>query len=276
MSIAVPLFSFIEFDFGWYIMLVMKDFIAFLDSGVGGISILREAVKLMPNEKFLYYGDSDNAPYGEKPTEVIRELMDRNVQYFIKHGAKCIVIACNTATGAAAKALRVKYPDIPIIGIEPAIKPAVIHNRGGHVVVMATPLTLKQEKFVQLFNEYKNDAEISLVPCSGLMQFVERGELSGDRLVSFLREKLAPAMTKKIDAVVLGCTHYPFIKQAVVEAIGYDVELDDGTLGTAKEIKRRIEQANVSAPASQKGEVKFLNSKGEKMIELSERLFNSN
>lgn len=254
-------------------MLGLNDYIVFLDSGVGGISVLREAVKVMPNENFIYFGDSANAPYGEKPTEVIREIMDANVKKFVEDGAKCVVIACNTATGAAARYLREKYPNLPVIGVEPALKPAVEHNNGGHVVVMATPLTLKQDKFLSLFNTYKDSADITLVPCSGLMQFVERGELDGERLNEYLCEKLKKAKEKKIDAVVLGCTHYPFVKDAVIKAIGYDVEIDDGAVGTAKEIKRRIEKYGVSSSSEEKGKVIFLNSKDESMVKLSEMLF---
>lgn len=252
----------------------MEKSIAFLDSGVGGISILREAVKLMPNENFIYFGDSKNAPYGTKPSHHISEIVNENVEMLIQKGAKAIVIACNTATGATAKALRLSHPTLPIIGIEPAIKPAVLHNLGDRVVVMATPLTLKQSKFLKLFDIYKSKADIQLLPCGGLMEFIESGILSGDELSGFLKSKLEPVNNGEIKAVVLGCTHYPFVKDEIVKAIGYPVEIDDGTVGTAKEIKRRLEKYNCSTSSKNKGTISFLNSSSDpRMLQLSEKLF---
>lgn len=248
--------------------------VAFLDSGVGGISVLREAVRLMPNESFLYFGDSANAPYGTKPTEEIRRVMERNVRLLReRYGVKGIVIACNTATGAAAKYLRLKYPHLPIVGVEPALKPAVLHHQGGKVLVMATPLTLKQEKFQRLLSQYENQAQVVLLPCAGLMEFVERGVLGGAELEQFLSGLLTPVNDGNIEAVVLGCTHYPFVKKAISKAIGYSVEFADGSLGTAREIKRRLEKYGCAARDNQKGTVQFLNSLNEEMIELSEFLF---
>lgn len=253
----------------------MKESVAFLDSGVGGISILREAVKLMPNENFIYFGDSKNAPYGTKPTEEIFKIVNENVEMLIGQGAKAIVIACNTATGAAARALRLKHPTLPVVGIEPAIKPAVLHNIGDRVLVMATPLTLKQDKFLKLLDIYKNKADIQLLPCDGLMEFVENGILTGDNLHDFLKNKIDPVNNGEIKAVVLGCTHYPFVQQEIVKAIGYPVEIDDGTVGTAKEIKRRLEKYGCSTTSKHPGTITFLNSSNkEGMLELSKRLFN--
>lgn len=246
-----------------------------MDSGVGGISILREAVKWMPNETFLYFGDSANAPYGTKPTEQIRQLMDAHVRRLREdYHIKGVVIACNTATGAAAKFLRLKYPDLPIVGVEPALKPAVLTHRGGRVIVMATPLTLKQAKFRRLLASYADQAQIDLLPCPGLMEFVEQGVLDGPELAQFLKDLLQPINDGNIQSVVLGCTHYPFIKYAIEQAIGYPVAFADGAEGTAKEIKRRLDAYGCAAEPAAKGAVSFLNTLNEEMVAVSERLFN--
>lgn len=248
--------------------------VAFLDSGVGGISILREAVKRMPNEHFLYYGDSANAPYGTKPTETIRAIMERNVQLLREtYQVKGIVIACNTATGAAAKYLRLKYPDFPIVGVEPALKPAVLRHPGGKVVVMATPLTLRQPKFQRLLSRYKGEAQVELLPCPGLMEFVERGVLEGPDLEAFLQSLLAPVNDGGIQAIVLGCTHYPFVKQTIARVIGYPVTFEDGAAGTANEISRRLERYGCAGRTGEQGSVRFLNSMDEHMVALSKFLF---
>ena len=141
--------------------------IGFFDSGVGGLSVLREAVKLMPNEHYVYFGDSKNAPYGVKKVEEIKDLTYKAVEFLIEKGAKAIVVACNTATSAAVASLRVTYPSIPIIGIEPAVKPAVELNRPGAIIIMATPVTLKEKKFKNLIAKYGDKAEVVSMPSPG-------------------------------------------------------------------------------------------------------------
>ena len=161
-------------------------FIGFLDSGVGGISVLNEAIKLMPNERYVYLGDSKNAPYGIKTKKEVKELTVRNVDALIEEGAKAIVIACNTATSAAVAFLREKYKAVPILGVEPALKPAALSHRGEKILVMATSMTLAEKKFEHLMGKYKDDAKIVPVPCPGLMEFVEAGKLEGEELEAFL------------------------------------------------------------------------------------------
>ena len=151
--------------------------IGFLDSGLGGISGLREALKIMPNENYIYFGDSKHAPYGVKSREEIRDLTFKAVEFLLSKGAKGIVVACNTATSAAVAELRIAYPHLPLVGIEPAIKPAVEHNRKGKIIMMATPMTVKQDKFNYLLDKYRDKADIVPIPCGGLMEFVEEGKL---------------------------------------------------------------------------------------------------
>lgn len=247
--------------------------IAFLDSGVGGISVLNEAIKLMPNENYLYFGDSKNAPYGTKETRKVRELTQKNVEFLLEQGAKAVVIACNTATSAAAEYLRNKYKDIPIIGVEPALKPAVLNNEGKRILVMATPMTLAEKKFKNLMRKYENSAEIISIPCGGLMEFVEEGTLQGETLENFLRQILDKDLCNNTAAVVLGCTHYPFIKDIIAKIIGSDIQIYDGGYGTAKQLQRRLNKKGILTTNNRKGCIKVINSlKDEKVIRLSKKL----
>ena len=247
--------------------------IGFLDSGVGGLSVLREAIKIMPNENYIYFGDSKNAPYGVKPTKEIRDLTFNVVDFLIEKGIKGLVVACNTATSAAVSELRRVYPDIPLVGIEPAIKPAVELNRSGKILIMATPMTIKQEKFNLLLNKYKEKAEIVPIPCAGLMEFIEDGVLSGKELEEYLEEKLSIYDKSEISSIVLGCTHYPFVKDVIAKIVGSNVIIMDGGEGTAREIKRRLREKNLLTDRIKKGNVDIYNSLDEKkVIDLSWKL----
>ena len=166
--------------------------IAFFDSGVGGISVLREAVRLMPEEDFFFYGDSANAPYGTKSTEEVRRLTIGHVEQFLADGAKAVAIACNTATSAAVRRLREIYPELPLVGIEPALKPAVEQTEDPRVLVMATPITIREEKFRHLFEKYTDEARIFPLPCPGLMEYVEQGEYDTPEVRKFLSDLLGP------------------------------------------------------------------------------------
>lgn len=250
--------------------------IGFFDSGVGGLSVLREAIKLMPNEDYIYFGDSNNAPYGVRTTEDVRNLTNKAVELLLKKGAKAIVIACNTATSAAVAALRVDYPEVPIVGIEPAVKPAVSLNRKGPIIIMATPMTLKEEKFNKLMNKYKEEAEIIPMQCAGLVEFIEAGELDSERLVDYLNEKFSAYKGKDIAAIVLGCTHYPFVTNKIKDIIGNDIPIIDGGLGTCKELRRRLEERDLVSSSQNKGSVQIYNSLDDiRMIQLSEKLLNN-
>ena len=247
--------------------------IAVLDSGIGGISVLKELVKLMPNEKFIYFGDFDNAPYGTKTMECVRDITVKNTKMLMELGAKAVVVACNTATGAAVRLLREMYPDFPIVGIEPAVKPAVADRPHPTVLIMATPLTLKQEKFEALLERVATpDAKIIRLPCAGLMEIIDEGHVEGTEIDTYLEELFHEIPKDEVDAVVLGCTHYPHAKDAILKALGGNVHVYDGGLGTAKETKRRVENAGLRAAQTQKGEVVFLNAEGhEEKIEIAKR-----
>lgn len=248
--------------------------VGFMDSGLGGLSVLREAVKLMPSEDFIYYGDSKNAPYGTKESEEIRDLTFAVVDKLLEMGIKGLVVACNTATSVAVRLLREMYPDMPIVGIEPAIKPAVVNNRGGKILVMATPMTIKREKFLTLLHRYQEQAVIDAVPCEGLMEFVEHGNLDGNDLDAYFKEHLEPYLTDDTETIVLGCTHYPFLRPHLKAYLkNRDINIIDGSLGTCRELKRRLEEKNLLRTEECEGKVLIYNSiDTQEMIDLSERL----
>ena len=248
--------------------------IGFMDSGLGGLSVLREAVRIMPAEDFIYYGDSLHAPYGTKEEEVIRELTFNVVKILLKQGIKGLAVACNSATSAAVRRLRIDYPNLPIVGIEPAIKPAVVNHKNGRILVMATPMTIRQKKYQTLLERYREQAEIISVPCGGLMEFVERGRIEEDELNAYFEEHLLPYLSEDTETIVLGCTHYPFLKPYLRKFLEPRViDLIDGSLGTSMELKRRLSEKNLLREENRKGYVKIQNSTGRQdMIDLSYRL----
>lgn len=234
--------------------------IAVFDSGVGGVSVLRALLEEMPNENYWYYGDSANAPYGTKSLEEVRRLTVSHVDCFIAEGAKAVVVACNTATSAAVRYLRQKYPEVPMIGIEPALKPAVYSGGYPNVVVMATPMTLREEKFHNLMDRYIGMAHIIPLPCPGLMEYIEHGNIHSMELEQFLERLFEPFEKHKLDAVVLGCTHYPFVSMELQKVLGENVMLFEGGPGTARETKRRLANAGLLGDCQRKGIVTFDNS----------------
>lgn len=245
--------------------------IGVFDSGIGGISVLKELVSLMPNENFIYFGDSANAPYGDKPFSVVEKLALQTTESLLKSGVKAIVVACNTATAAAIDLIRDAHPQIPIIGIEPALKPAVLRCPGQTVLVMATTVTLAEPKFLHLLETYKNQADIRTLAALGLVEFIERGDTDSPALFCYLQSLLSDYLKIPPNAVVLGCTHYPFIKNALRKLLGKQVYIVDGGAGTAKETLRQLTARGIAASPDVFGSVVLQNSDPEK-IPLSEFL----
>ena len=221
------------------------DYIAVFDSGVGGISVLRHLVRILPGERFIYYGDSANAPYGSRSTEEVRALTLAAVgKLLAEYPLKALVIACNTATAAAVNDVRAAHPELIVVGIEPALKVAADHFPGGRVGVLATEVTLREEKFDTLLHRFDENVTISKIPAPGLVELVEHGKVDAPETEALLRKVLGPYLGK-LDAVVLGCTHYPFARNAIRRVLGDDVVLLDGGEGTARETRRRLEQAGL-------------------------------
>ncbi len=235
-------------------------FIGVFDSGVGGISVLKSLVAELPGEDFRYFGDSANAPYGEKSEEEVRELSGAIAERFVADGAKAIVIACNTATSVAAPMLRDAYPDLPIIGIEPALKPATEAPDHGRILVMATDITLRLDKYHELAEAYGRDCEVISVPCPGLAGRIEHGQLGESDVVEMIRGYVG-SFAGTVGSVVLGCTHYPIVRRQIAEVLGPDVKFFDGGAGTARQLSRRLAQAGLLAPEGREGSVSFASSK---------------
>ena len=249
-----------------------QDYIAVFDSGVGGISVLRHLRRVMPGERFLYFGDSANAPYGSRSTEAVRDLTLAAMEKLTtEYPVKALVIACNTATAAAVKQVREAYSHMIVIGIEPALKLAADHFPGGRVGVMATEVTLREEKFDTLLHRFDENCVIHRIPAPGLVQLIEQGKVDTEETEALLRQILGPYIGK-LDALVLGCTHYPFAATAISRVLGPDVTLLEGGDGTARETRRRLAVADLLEEGP--GEIQILNSsKNSEMIRLSwERL----
>lgn len=241
-----------------------QNYIAVFDSGVGGISVLRHLRRIMPHERYLYFGDSANAPYGSRPTEQIRQLSLAVADKLMAMGCKALVVACNTATAAAIDALRQKYPDRIVVGIEPALKPAADRFPGGCIGVLATEVTLREEKFHKLMEHYGEHCQVVRLPAPGLVELIEQGKAESADAEALLRGVLSPWIGK-LDALVLGCTHYPFASAAIRRILGENVILFDGGEGTARETLRRLDAAGLLSDSGC-GEMVWQNSRGDPNI----------
>lgn len=210
------------------------------DSGVGGVSVLGPLRRELPHEDFLYYGDTAHAPYGTKTRGEVQTCVSRVMEHLMEQDVKAVVIACNTATSVAAAELRAKL-SLPIIGMEPALKPAHELRRDGAILVLATPVTLSLPKFGHLMELYGEGA--IPVPCPGLMELVEQERFADAK--SYLQKRLSPFDMRHVDAVVLGCTHYVFLRPVLADMLPESVALLDGNLGTAKQLRRVLERGGL-------------------------------
>ncbi len=227
------------------------------DSGMGGLSVLREIRKQLPNEHVLYYGDTAHAPYGTKPPAEVMARVREVMALLLDRRVKAVLIACNTATSVAAATLRAEL-SLPIIGMEPALKPASQLRHGGRVLVMATPLTLRLPKFQALMDRYGEGA--LPLPCPGLMDLVEQGELDGPEVRDYLTRLLEPYLHAPLDAVVLGCTHYVFLRPVLRRMLPPETALLDGNAGTVRQLHRVLEQRDLLREQSAPGRVELLTS----------------
>ncbi len=233
-----------------------NDPIGVFDSGVGGLSVLREIRRELPHEDLLYVADSGHAPYGDKPMALIEARSVAITEFLIGQGAKAVVVACNTATGAAARVLRTRYP-VPIVAMEPAVKPAVEQTRSGVVGVLATRQTLASHNFSRLLERVGGTCEVLRQPCPGLVERVEAGDLEGDHTRALLAGYLAPLLGRGADAIVLGCTHYPHLSPMIAELAGSGVAVLDSGAAVARQVRRRLETAGLLAPAGRQGAERF-------------------
>ena len=230
--------------------------IGVFDSGVGGISVLKHINTFLPNEDLMYVADSKFAPYGNKTPEFIQERAVWIADFLIAKGAKALVVACNTATAAAVDLLRQKY-HLPIIGMEPAVKPAAAASKTGVIGVLATSGTLKSAQFAALLEHYGQQVEVVTQACHGLVECVERGELDSTATQDLLASYVQPLIAAGADTIVLGCTHYPFVRPLIENLVGDDVVLIDTGAAVAKELKRRLEDTRLFNGETQIGQVAF-------------------
>lgn len=221
-----------------------QDYIAVFDSGLGGLSVLRHLRRRMPGERFLYYGDSAHAPYGVRSRADVEALTLSAADRLMRRGLKALVVACNTATSAAIGALREKYPELIVVGIEPALKLAADRFPGGRIGVMATPVTLREEKFSLLLTRYAASCQVYKIPAPQLVPLIEEGRVDTPIMEQALHALLDP-FASRMDALVLGCTHFPFASHAMERLLGPKVAVLDGGDGTARETLHRLEAADL-------------------------------
>lgn len=214
--------------------------IGIFDSGIGGLTVLKKIIEILPNEKYIYYADKDNVPYGTKPKEKVKEYINKAVEFLILKNVKAIVIACNTATSIAVKDLRKKYT-IPIIGIEPAAKPAVKSRGEKRVLIMATPTTIKEEKLKYLLERLNATKYVDLIAMPKLVGFAENGEFESNRVKEYIKEEIKEFNLRKYSSLVLGCTHFPFFKETLSNVFPEDIKIIDGSIGVANRLKNVLE-----------------------------------
>ncbi len=233
--------------------------ICVLDSGAGGLSVLNKIQELMPNEELIYMADSYFAPYGSKSERVIKNRCFENMGFVELQHAKALVLACNTATAAGVKELREEF-DIPIIGMEPAVKPAADLTRTGVIGVLATEGTIDSEKYMDLQSLYRDRVEIITKACPGLVDEIERIDLDRGEIIKLVTEYTEAFLGKGGDTLVLGCTHYALITNIISEIVGREVVIVDTGMAVAKELKRRLQAEDLESDAKVKGRVSFFTS----------------
>jgi glutamate racemase len=230
--------------------------IGVFDSGVGGLSVLRHVRAQLPQEHLIYFADSGFAPYGDKTEAMVVERSLAVAAFLVARGVKALVVACNTATVAAIKAIRAHYPELPVVGVEPGLKPGAAATRNGMVGVLATQRTLSGEKFLLLRDQIAGatQAQFLLQACVGLVDLIEQGELDTDATRAMLERYIAPLVAQGADTLVLGCTHYPFVQEAIARAVvqagGVDVALIDTGDAVARQLARLLESGGLQRPGS--------------------------
>lgn len=221
--------------------------IGVFDSGIGGLSVLHEISQLLPNESLLYVADCGHIPYGEKSPEFIRQRCAVIADFFQRQGAKALVLACNTATVAGVADLRQRYPDWPMVGMEPAVKPAAAATRSGVVGVLATTGTLQSAKFAALLDRFASTVNVITQPCPGLVELIETGDLHSEDLRTLLRGYVEPLLAAGCDTIILGCTHYPFLKPLLSQMLPPSIILIDTGAAVARQLQRLLDERGLLA-----------------------------
>lgn len=218
--------------------------IAFFDSGIGGLTVLKHAIRELPNHDFMYYADTKNAPYGVKTKENVRKYVFEAVDFIAKHDIQALVVACNTATAVAINDLRRDY-NFHIVGMEPAVKPAVIKNRGKNILVLATSLTIKESRLESLISSVDKNNKTVKMEMDALVGFAESLDFNSVNVLKYIKEKLSGLQLAEFETIVLGCTHFVFYKKIIQEAVGDKIEIIDGNIGTVKNLKSILSRHHV-------------------------------
>jgi glutamate racemase len=233
--------------------------IGIFDSGLGGISVLKEIHKQMPSEDLIYIADSANAPYGDKDAHAILQRSQIVTEFLIKQNIKALVIACNTATAVAAEILRKQFPDIDIIGLEPAVKPAAELTKTGVIGILATEQTIRSKRLQGLIENHAKDKITKKQACPGLVEQVEKGEFSSKHTVGLLDRYITPMLEQGMDTLVLGCTHYPFLIDAIHQLSDHRLTILETSIPVTQQLQRLL-VANVLKQKNRQGEVYFFSS----------------
>ncbi len=241
------------------------DPIGIFDSGLGGLSVLRHIRHFSPNERLIYFADQAHVPYGSRSLAEIRQFSEEITRFLLAQGAKIIVVACNTATAAALKSLRENFPHIPFVGMEPAVKPAALTTRSGKVGVLATANTFASPRYANLMSRFAQNVEVIEDPCRGLVTLIESGQFDGYKTEQLLRLVLHPMLDKGVDTIVLGCTHYPFVRPLIEQIVaaragGKDVIIIDPAPAVARQTRKMLSELLLLAPDDQQGGVQLLTS----------------
>jgi glutamate racemase len=219
--------------------------IGIFDSGIGGLTVLRAIHQLMPDESLLYLADQAHVPYGPRPLKEVRHFSEAITRYLLHHGARLIVVACNAASAAALKFLRASFPEVPFVGMEPAVKPATEHTRSGVVGVLATPATFQGELYASVVERFGQGVKLLQHTCPGLVIQIESGALESSETRRILEEALQPMLDQGIDTVVLGCTHYPFVIPLIQQITGPAVRVIDPAPAVARQVQRLLVAASL-------------------------------
>jgi glutamate racemase len=225
--------------------------IGLFDSGIGGLTVGRAIRERLPREALLYFGDSANAPYGLRPTAEILALSKAATEWLLAHGAKLIVVACNTATAAALETLRADYPEVPFVGMEPAVKPAAAATRSGRIGILATQTTLGSDRYHRLAERFAPTSLVLEDPCPGLVPRIESGAWDAPATEHLLRQIIEPMLAAGIDTLVLGCTHYPLVRPLIERIAGPDVKIIDPAPAVARQTERLLAERNLLLPPPQ-------------------------
>jgi len=243
------------FSFIIYVMNLNEPLVGLFDSGVGGLSILHAVHDLLPAQPLFYLADQSHVPYGERKAEEVLHYSRQITRFLRSQRVVLIVIACNTASAVALQTLRTEFPDIPFVGMEPAVKPASQHTRSGVVGVLATPTTFQGELFSTLVEHFAKNVKIIPHTCPGLVNEIEAGNLKGDKARSILKKAIQPMLDEGADTLVMGCTHYPFIVPLIRQIFAYDLEIIDPSAAIAQRVKHLLAENGWLADGHQKGKI---------------------